>query len=56
MRERFTVLSGDRYWYVIDRHRGGRTISQWMEKAGAERMARILNRREAAKDQRRKEA
>lgn len=50
MRERYAVIAGARFWYIIDRHQGGRTVSQWMEQSGAERMARILNRKEAAKD------
>lgn len=49
MRERYAVIAGARFWYIIDRDRGGRTVSQWMEQSGAERMARILNRKEAEK-------
>lgn len=56
MKDRFAVVSGARYWYVIDRYQGGRTVSQWMEAEGAERMARILNRKEVAKDEQHKEA
>lgn len=50
MKERYAVIAGARFWYIIDRHRGGRTVSRWMEQEGAEKMVRILNRREAAKD------
>lgn len=49
MKKRFEVIRGDRLWHIIDHDRGGMRVSQWMTREPAEKMAGILNRREAAK-------
>lgn len=47
MKNRFEVIRGDRFWYIIDHDRGGMRVSQWMTREPAEKMAGILNRRDS---------